>query len=59
MGSRNSGQRCVVISKKNHEIDLVRWHMGIIKEQASNADILSMDSGTLIARGLAQYVEDV
>ncbi len=45
--------------EKNHEIDLVRWHMGIIKEQASNADILSMDSGTLIARGLAQYVEDV
>jgi precorrin-6B methylase 2 len=43
--------------EKNHEIDLVRWHMGIIKEEAGKAPVYQMDSGSILASGLAQFVD--
>ena len=43
----------------NREIDLVRWHLGIIAEQASTLKVLPLDVGVVIASGLAQFIGTV
>ena len=43
--------------EKNREIDLVRWHMGIIQDQATSTNCVTLDAGTVIASGLAQITE--
>lgn len=43
--------------EKNREIDLVRWHLGIILEHSSSTKCVTLDVGTIIASGLAQMTE--
>jgi hypothetical protein len=43
--------------EKNREIDLVRWHMGIILEQSASTNCITLEVGTIIGSGLAQMTE--
>jgi hypothetical protein len=39
-----------------HEVDLVRWHMSLIKEESTKSGALALEAGAFIAPGLAQVL---
>jgi hypothetical protein len=39
-----------------HEVDLVRWHMALIKEESAKSGALALEAGAFIAPGLAQVL---
>ena len=43
--------------EERHEIDLIRWHMNLIKEEATRDKVLPLIAGGIIVRGLGQIVE--
>ena len=36
------------------EVDVIRWHLGLIKEESARLPTLKLDAGNLVARGLAR-----
>lgn len=42
--------------EERHEVDVIRWHMGLIKEESQVLSTLCLDSGSLICRGLGRVV---
>lgn len=45
--------------EQRHEIDAIRWHMGIVKEEAARAGILPLVDGVPIASGLGRVIYTV
>jgi hypothetical protein len=43
--------------EERHEIDLIRWHMSLIKEESSRDNVLPLVAGGIVVRGLGQIVE--
>jgi hypothetical protein len=39
-----------------HEIDAIRWHMGVVKEQAAQTHVLALADGVPIANGLGRVI---
>jgi hypothetical protein len=42
--------------EERHEVDLVRWHMGLIKEESAKSGAVALEAGAFIAPGLAQVL---
>jgi hypothetical protein len=36
------------------EVDVIRWHLGLIKEESARLPTLKLDAGNPVARGLAR-----